>query len=207
MQARVKICGILRVDDALEAARCGADAIGLVFYPPSSRALQSLDLARDIALSVGPFVNVVALFVDPDEVDVAAVLSKVPVDCLQFHGNEPVAFCERFERPYIKALRMKPEIDIAYEMNLFPSARGFLLDSYVKGQPGGTGECFQWDRIPSDLRSSIVLAGGLNPDNIENAVTTVKPYAVDVSGGVESEAGLKSHAKIAAFIKKAKSEF
>lgn len=203
-QTRVKICGLTSVDDAKHAAECGADAIGLVFYPPSSRNIDDLALAFDIAQSVGPFVEVVGLFVDADPAQIENVLSRVPLNCLQFHGDESAVFCEQFSRPFYKALRMKPELDIVEKVAEYSSSRGILLDTYVKGVPGGTGQTFNWNEIPSSLRN-VVLAGGLNPENVAEAVRIAKPYAVDVSGGVEMSPGKKDPQKVAAFIENARS--
>ncbi len=205
MHTRVKICGITSVLDAQHALAYSADAIGIVFYERSVRAISDLGLAREIALSVGPFVNVVGLFVDPQPDYVESVLGRVPLDCLQFHGNEDRVFCESFERPYIKAIRMKPDIDVSCSISNFQSANGVLLDTYVKGMPGGTGETFDWERVPLQ-DTPIVLAGGLTPENVAQAVRRVRPYGVDVSGGVEAEPGRKDPDKIAAFVAKAKSE-
>lgn len=203
-QTRVKICGLTSVDDAKHAADCGADAIGLVFYPASSRNIDDLALAFDIAQSVGPFVEVVGLFVDADPAQIENVLSRVPLNCLQFHGDESAVFCEQFSRPFYKALRMKPELDIVEKVAEYSSSRGILLDTYVKGVPGGTGQTFNWNEIPSSLRN-VVLAGGLNPENVADAVRIAKPYAVDVSGGVEMSPGKKDPQKVAAFIENARS--
>jgi phosphoribosylanthranilate isomerase len=206
---RVKICGITSVDDALIAAEAGADAIGLVFYEPSPRAV-SVDTAITIARSVGPFVSVVGLFVNAQADEISNILSRVSLHVLQFHGNESLTFCEQFQRPYIKAVRMKPEIDIDQAISAYPSALGVLLDAYQKGVPGGTGETFDWGRIPSVAARlaadypPIVLAGGLTPSNVIQAVQQTSPYAVDVSGGVEQALGKKDQQKVIDFIKNAK---
>lgn len=200
MRTRIKICGITSVEDARAASDAGADAIGLVFYPPSPRHLDNLALARDIALAAGPFVAVVGLFVSPEPAELARVLSLVPINLVQFHGDETPEFCEQAGRPYIKALRMKPDVDIATLANSYTGARGILLDAYRKGVPGGTGETFDWNAIPHDIDKPLVLAGGLTPSNVAKAVTQVKPWAVDVSGGVEQNAGVKSAAKVKDFI-------
>lgn len=207
---RVKICGITRVEDASQAATAGADAIGINFYPPSSRYVGDLNLARDIAAAAGPFVTVAALFVDPEPQWVEQVLNKVPVGLLQFHGNESAAFCEQFSRPYIKAIPMKPELDVQQEITCYASASGVLLDAYHPRQAGGTGEMFDWDRIPATAAKPIILAGGLTPGNVAGAVAQVNPYAVDVSGGVEAVVdgrqayGIKDSDKVAAFVRHAK---
>jgi len=198
-RTRVKICGITRPEDGLMAARAGADAIGLVFYPPSPRAV-SLAQASVIRQALPPFVSVVGLFVDADSGFVAEARQQLSLDILQFHGNEPVAYCEQFSAPYLKAIRMKEDLDVAATIAGYASASGVLLDAYRKGVPGGTGECFDWQRVPSQAALPVVLAGGLNPDNAAEAVTQVAPWSVDVSGGVESSPGIKDHARVAAFI-------
>lgn len=203
---KVKICGITSVEDAVMAANSGADAIGMVFFERSPRHISDFGLAKEIAQSVGPFVSVVALVVDKPETEIDALLARVPINCLQFHGDESADYCERFHHPFIKALRMKPGLDIAKSIKNYESARGILLDTYVKGVPGGTGETFNWERVPSGQRN-IILAGGLNPQNIAHAVATTSPYAVDVSGGVESTPGKKDRTKTASFIRSAKSRY
>lgn len=202
---KVKICGITSIDDAIFAVKAGADAIGMVFYPPSPRHISDLGLANEIAREVGPFCNVVALFVDEAEDVVEKVLSSVSLNCLQFHGNESAVECERYSHPYIKAIRMKPELSVIDVASEYSSARGILLDTYVKGVPGGTGEAFNWDRVPKTL-NNVVLAGGLSHRNVQNAIQAASPYAVDVSGGVEQSPGKKDSTKVAAFIRNAKLE-
>lgn len=200
MRTRIKICGITRVQDALAAARLGADAIGLVFYPPSPRHID-IEQAKKIAVALPPFVTTVALFVDAEPDYIARVVDEVAVDLLQFHGNESPSFCAARKRPWIKAIRMKQGVDLLTIMAQYSSARGILLDAYHPGIPGGTGETFDWKRIPSEVSERIILAGGLNTDNIEDAVRLVQPYAVDVSGGVEVEKGIKDLDKIARFMR------
>ncbi|MBL3600233.1 MAG: phosphoribosylanthranilate isomerase [gamma proteobacterium endosymbiont of Lamellibrachia anaximandri] len=199
MRTRIKICGITRPEDAIEAVRQGADAIGLVFYPPSPRAV-SVEQARKVVEVLPPFVTVVGLFVDEDRARIASLQQEVHIDLLQFHGKEDVAACKGHGRPWIKAVRMRDGIDLAAMESEFRGAAGLLLDAYEPGKPGGTGTAFDWERIPQNLASKIILAGGLNPDNIEAAVRQVRPYAVDVSGGVEQSKGIKDAGKIAAFI-------
>ncbi len=199
MRTRVKICGITRPEDAYQAARLGADAIGLVFYANSPRAVGESQ-AADIVRSLPPFVTTVGLFVDPVPTEVAAVLAKVPLDLIQFHGNESPEFCARFDLPYLKAIRMRDGIDLATEQERYRDACGLLLDTYQSGLPGGTGESFDWGRVPEELAASIILAGGLTPENVGAAIKQVRPYAVDVSGGVEAAKGVKDVAKMAAFI-------
>lgn len=201
---RVKICGLTDVDSAITAASAGADAVGLVFYGASPRNLADLALARDIALAAGPLINVVGLFVNPQPDEVAQVLEQVPLSLLQFHGDETDEFCRSFERPYLKALRMKPGVDIREKASAYSNAAGLLLDAYRPGVPGGTGEVFDWQQIPESLPRPLVLAGGLTPDNVERAIDTVRPWAVDVSGGVESRPGVKDADLIRRFIRRAK---
>lgn len=198
-RTRVKICGITSARDAQYAVDSGADAIGLVFYPPSPRAV-SIEQARDICSQLPAFVTVVALCVDKSAAEVTELLRALPVDLLQFHGNESADFCGQFSRPYMKAIRVSENMDVAAEMLRYPGASAILLDTYRKGVPGGTGEQFDWGLVPAGQRSRVVLAGGLNPGNIANAIATVGPYAVDVSGGVELEPGKKDPQKIADFM-------
>ena len=201
---RVKICGITSVDDALIAMKAGADAIGLVFYEPSPRCV-NIEQAEAIARAVGPFVTVVALFVNASSDVIENILKRVLIHVIQFHGDEPAEFCEQFSRPYLKALRMHEDLDVDETMGLFNSASGILLDAYTPGVPGGTGETFDWQRVPKDSGRPIVLAGGLNPENIRRAVTETSIYGVDVSGGVERAPGIKDAQKIESFIRAAKS--
>jgi phosphoribosylanthranilate isomerase len=199
MRTRIKICGITRVEDGLEAVRLGADAIGLVFYPPSPRAV-TIEQAQVITSQLPPFVTLVGLFVDETRERIEQVLREVPLDLLQFHGEESPSACSGFHRPWIKAIRMRDEIDLLQVEQEFSDASGLLLDTYRKGVPGGTGAAFDWQRIPEQMRSGIILAGGLEPGNVEEAISQIHPYAVDVSGGVEAAKGIKDSAKIAAFI-------
>lgn len=196
---RSKICGITRVEDALAAAEAGADAIGLVFYAKSPRAV-SVQQARAIIAALPPFVTSVGLFVDASRCELGEILDAVPLDLLQFHGDETPAECDSYGRPYIKALRVKPGDDIAAQVALYESARGVLLDTYVPGIPGGTGEAFDWSLVPADLRKPLILAGGLTTANVAQAIAQVRPFAVDISGGVESAKGIKDAAKIQAFM-------
>lgn len=198
-RTRVKICGITRPGDGVCAAMAGADAVGLVFYPPSPRAL-SLDTAQAIAASLPPFVSRVGLFVDAARDEIEAVLNRVALDMLQFHGDEDPAECESWSLPYIKAVRMSGEVDLHAEARRHPRAAALLVDAHVEGLAGGTGQTFDWDRIPGDLDKPVILAGGLTVDNVIQAITRVRPYAVDVSGGVESGRGIKSPDKVRSFI-------
>ncbi len=201
---RVKICGITNIEDAQAVVAAGAHALGLVFYEASPRAVD-LEQAREIAYAAGPFISVTALFVNPPASLVGAVVSKVPIQLLQFHGDETAAFCESFQRPYIKAIRMRPDLDVVAVMVSHPNASGFLLDAYRPGVPGGTGETFDWARVPRDSKVPIVLAGGLTPENVAEAIRATGVYGVDVSGGVESAPGKKDHNQIKSFINNARS--
>jgi len=201
---RCKICGITRVEDALAAVEAGADAIGLVFYAKSPRAV-TVQQAQAIVAALPPFVTTVGLFVDCQRSELNAILDAVPLDLLQFHGDETPAACEGFRRPYIKALRVKPGDDVAARIGLYGSAAGVLLDTFVPGVPGGTGEAFDWSLVPRGLRMPIILAGGLTAENVRAAIEQVQPYAVDVSGGVEASKGLKDSDKLHAFVRAVRS--
>ncbi|KMN20598.1 phosphoribosylanthranilate isomerase [Pseudomonas weihenstephanensis] len=196
---RSKICGITRIDDALAAVAAGADAIGFVFYAKSPRAVSATQ-AQAIIAALPPFVTTVGLFVNASACELNETLDAVPLDLLQFHGDETPEQCEGFHRPYIKALRVKAGDDIAQACRVYQSASGILLDAYVEGVPGGTGEVFDWSLIPQGLSKPIILAGGLMPGNVAQAIAQVRPYAVDVSGGVEISKGIKDHDRIRAFM-------
>ena len=196
---RVKICGITRVDDALTAAQSGADAIGLVFYPGSPRHV-SVSQAAMIMRALPPFITSVGLFVNAEEPAINSILQDLPLALLQFHGEESASFCRQFKRPYLKVVRVKPSLDLLQYAADYPDAQGLLLDTYVDGLAGGTGQTFDWDLIPAGLPLPVVLSGGLNPDNVAAAIKHVKPWAVDVSSGVEAAKGIKDAAKIAAFM-------
>jgi phosphoribosylanthranilate isomerase len=200
MRTRVKICGITRPEDGIEAARLGADAIGLVFYAPSPRHV-TVAQAQAVCAALPPFVSVVGLFVDAPAPEVLAVLQAVPLDVLQFHGEEAPAYCAAFARPWLKALRMRDGLDVAAESRRYAKAQGLLLDTYQPGQAGGTGVTFDWKRVPQGLNHPVILAGGLTPDNVAEAIALARPYGVDVSGGVEQAKGIKSADKMAAFIR------
>ncbi len=201
-RTRVKICGITQRQDAVDAIEAGADAIGLVFYAPSPRAVR-IAQAKKIVASLPPFVTVVGLFVDADAAVVNDTIAQVGLDCLQFHGNENPIYCEQFSLPYFKAIRMQDGQDIQVEALKHKAAVAILLDSYQADTPGGTGETFDWDKIPA-LEQPLILAGGLNTGNIKQAIEMVQPYAVDVSGGVEASKGIKSLEKITAFMNEVK---
>ncbi|SEQ63821.1 phosphoribosylanthranilate isomerase [Pseudomonas sp. NFACC02] len=196
---RSKICGITRIEDALAAVEAGADAIGFVFYPKSPRAV-TVEQAQAIIAQLPPFVSTVGLFVNAEREALKALLNEVPLDLIQFHGDETPAQCDGYHRPYIKALRVQAGDDIAASCALYEKASGILLDTYVAGVPGGTGETFDWALIPKQLSKPIILAGGLTSANVSQAIAQVRPYAVDVSGGVEKVKGIKDHDKIRAFM-------
>jgi len=199
MNTRVKICGITRVQDGLDAAHLGAHAIGLVFYDVSPRAV-SLDQARAIVDALPPFVTAVGLFVNAKARTVRETLAAVPLQLLQFHGDETPAYCAEFGVPYLKAVRVRPGVDLLQYARDFSSARGLLLDAYVEGMRGGTGDTFDWSLIPRSMPLPVVLSGGLDAGNVESAVRSVRPWAVDVSSGVESQKGIKDAAKIESFM-------
>ncbi|MBA6109221.1 phosphoribosylanthranilate isomerase [Pseudomonas asiatica] len=200
---RSKICGITRIEDALAAAEAGADAIGFVFYAKSPRAVD-VRQARAIIAELPPFVTTVGLFVNASRCELNEILEAVPLDLLQFHGDETPQDCEGYHRPWIKALRVRPGDDLEAACRVYAGARGILLDTYVPGVPGGTGEAFDWSLVPARLSKPIILAGGLSADNVGQAIAQVRPYAVDVSGGVEQAKGIKDAAKIEAFMRAVK---
>jgi len=200
MRTRVKICGITSRQDALDAVRFGADAIGLVFYPPSPRCVTP-EQAAAIVERLPPFVAVVGLFVNASREEIAEVLAAARIDLLQFHGSECPDYCAGHGRPYIKAVRVQQGLDLLAERERYAGASALLLDTYQPGVPGGTGQAFDWSLIPPVLGGEVILAGGLTPDNVGEAVRRVRPYAVDVSGGVEREKGRKDAAKIRAFMR------
>lgn len=197
---RSKICGITRIEDALAAVEAGADAIGLVFYGKSPRAV-SIEQAAAILQALPPFVTSVGLFVDMPRDELQQLLQRLPLDLLQFHGDESPADCEGHGRPYIKALRVRPGEDVAAAMAPYAGAQGILLDTFVEGVPGGTGASFDWSLVPEDAVKPIILAGGLDADNVATAIRQVRPHAVDVSGGVEASKGIKDAGKIRAFVR------
>ena len=200
---RIKICGITRAEDALAAAYSGADAIGLVFYERSPRHV-SLARATQLAAALPPFITVVGLFVNADAAFVREALDSVPLDVLQFHGDESPEFCGQFGKPYLKAIRVKEGVDLLQCASDFCDAQGLLLDAHVEGIPGGTGATFDWTLIPEKLPLPVILSGGLDVENVAAAIKQVRPYAVDVSSGVEASKGIKDAAKIARFIQEVK---
>ena len=195
---RIKICGLTRRTDLDAAVRLGADAIGLVFYPPSPRYVD-LALAAELAGRVPPFVTRVGLFVNAEAAVVRATLAEVPLDMLQFHGDETAEYCHQFGLPYLKAARMQAGLDLVEYAASYPTARALLLDAFVEGYGGG-GQCFDWSLIPRQLALPIILSGGLTAENVGEAVRQVRPSAVDVSSGVESAKGIKDVQKMAQFI-------
>ena len=203
MAVRVKICGITRLEDLHAACDAGADALGFVFYEKSPRHV-SVAAAAALARELPPFVQSVGLFVNAGRAFIESVLEAVPLDLLQFHGDETPAECASFKRPYIKAVRVNRGTDLLKCAADFDAARGLLLDAFVPGMPGGTGERFDWSLIPANLPKPVVLSGGLTPDNVAEAIRRVHPWAVDVSSGVEASKGIKDALKVARFIAKAK---
>lgn len=200
MPTRIKICGITRPEDAQRAAELGADAIGLIFYERSPRHV-GLREAEAIVRALPPFVTTVGLFVDAPAADVQTVLAEIPLDLLQFHGAESATYCRSFPRPYIKAIAAAPGVDLLQSAAVHDAARGILIDAYVPGVHGGSGVTADWSLIPSPYPRPIVLAGGLHPANVAEAIRAVRPWAVDVSSGVERAKGVKDHDKLAAFVR------
>ena len=200
MRTRVKICGFTRVDEAVYAASLGVDAIGLVFYPPSPRHVE-IEQALRIVKALPAFTSVVALFVDEQEERIREVLAQLAVDCIQFHGDEPAEACRIYGKRYIKAVSMQDGVSIPTLALEYHDAAGLLLDAFHPGAKGGTGSRFDWDLIPKLCTLPIILAGGLDATNARQAVETVRPYALDVSSGVEAQKGIKDALKMAAFIK------
>jgi phosphoribosylanthranilate isomerase len=199
MRTRVKICGFTQVEDALVAAKLGVDAIGLVFYPPSPRSV-SIEQAIKIVEALPAFVSVVALFVDEEKAKIDEVLKNVPIDTIQFHGDEPATDCRVYNKPYIKAIRMKQGLDVMELTTQYHDASALLLDAFHADAKGGTGSQFDWDLIPKNCSLPLVLAGGLHAENARLAIQSVRPYALDVSSGVEIKKGIKGAAKMTAFI-------
>lgn len=204
VRTRVKICGITRQQDALAAVNAGADAIGLVFYPPSPRAIDA-QTAAQICRALPPLVDKVGLFVNASVSEVEQVLAAVPLSLIQFHGDETPEFCEQFGKTYIKAVRLADAGEARQQaldaIAAHSNAAGVLIDSYKPGTPGGTGTTFDWSTLPDTITQPIILAGGLSAENVSVAIDTVQPYAVDVSSGVEAEPGIKDSARIDAFMR------
>ena len=204
-RTRIKICGLRDPAHAKIAAEEGADAIGLVFHKPSPRYLEMRDAAK-VAQALPPFVAAVGLFVDLPADQVRAILQEVPLDLLQFHGDETPEYCEQFGRPYIRVAKMGPGVDLLEYADRFSRAKALILDADVPGVAGGTGETFEWSAVPRNLPLPLILSGGLNARNVARAVREVRPWAVDVSSGVESARGVKDPAKIVEFIRSVRSE-
>jgi len=202
---RIKICGITRPGDAEQALALGADTVGCVFHVASARHVTA-EIAQDIQIAVGDAGTLVGLFVDPTVDQVQAVLDRIDLDVLQFHGQESPAFCEQFQRPYLKAVAMAADVDLSAVNKAYESARGLLLDSAHEGQFGGTGHRFDWDWIDAGIENRLMLAGGLNADNVVEAIRQVRPAAIDVSSGVERDKGIKDSDRMKAFIEAALSE-
>ena len=199
-RVRTKICGITRIEDARAAIDAGADALGFVFYQASPRYIAPRP-AQEIISRLAPFPAKVGLFVNPDREFVSAVLETVNLDFIQFHGDEDPGFCRSFNRPYIKAVRMEQDVDLREMCRHYADAAALLLDSYSETAHGGTGTCFDWSLIPAGLSKPVILAGGLTVANVGRAIAAYKPYAVDVSSGVELDKGVKDKTKIIAFIR------
>ena len=199
-RTRVKICGITRAEDAGAVVAYGADALGLVFYPDSPRYV-ALEQARVIAATVAPLVTIVGLFVNPSPDTVRAALGAVPLGLLQFHGSEANDHCRQFGLPFIKSIAIRDDVDVLSCMQSYPDASGFILDAWQPQHHGGGGETFDWNRVPHNSPVPVILAGGLTPGNVALAIRSTRPYAVDVSSGVETSKGIKSAEKIAAFMK------
>lgn len=195
---RVKFCGFTHQDDVAEAVALGADALGFVFYGPSSRNV-SPEHAKTLTRSVPAFVTRVGLFVNEEAETVQRIFEIARLNLIQYHGEESPEFCDAIGLPYIKAFRVQKGMDLRSEIDRYPNASGFLLDAYVKGQPGGTGERFDWELIPQS-HAPIILAGGLTPDNAKDAIDQVAPWALDVSGGIETKPGRKDPDKMARFM-------
>jgi len=204
-RTRIKICGLKDAGMARHAASCGADAVGVVFHKPSPRYV-SPDEAAKVAASLPPYVMAVGLFVNAPESEIREILSQVPLQMLQFQGEEDSSFCESFRMPYVRAVRMEEGTDLLEYARRFSRARALLLDAHVPGLAGGTGRSFDWKAIPRDLPIPVILSGGLTPENVGRAVREVKPWAVDVSSGVEAERGVKDPRKIEEFIRSVRRE-
>lgn len=202
-RTRVKICGITRREDARAAARAGADSIGFMFHPPSSRFIE-IEPALEIRRSLPPYLTVTAVFLDDEEDWIAQVVHRIRPDCLQFHGAEDEAFCTGWTLPYVKSIPMGSVDDIGAYAERYPSAQGFLLDSNAAGRMGGSGDTFDWSEIPDSFDYPLVLAGGIKPSNVADAIARTRPWGVDVSSGVEVSRGIKSAELIEAFIREVK---
>lgn len=199
LSVRIKVCGITRMGDALEAVACGVDALGFVFYEKSPRYITFND-AESIIAALPPFVTPVALFVNAKEEEVKRIIKAVPTLLLQFHGDETPEYCDSFKHPYLKALRAQPGVNLLEQATLYPSAQGVIFDSWSNSAFGGTGERFDLERVKGRISQYMIIAGGLTPENVKEVIQTVSPFAVDVSSGVESSAGIKDIGKIKDFV-------
>lgn len=199
MSVRVKICGITRGEDAVAAVRSGADAVGLVFWPQSARSVTP-EQAAEVARHVPAFIHLVGVYVDPSPEWVRETAAAAKLSLLQFHSDETPEFCAQFDLPYIKAIRVKETSDLIQYAQTYRNAKGLLLDTFAAGMPGGTGHVFDWDLIPKNLPLPVILSGGLNTENISTAIRRVRPWAVDVSSGVEQSKGIKDEHKISVFM-------
>lgn len=204
LRVKTKICGITNLEDAKQAESVGADALGFVFYDPSPRNVTK-ETAAQICASLNPFTTAVGLFVDEEVQVVESIIASTKLQLLQFHGDESRSYCESFQLPYIKAVRVRHKDDFEAATATYPSALGLLVDTYVSGVAGGTGKAFDWSLLPSERTSPLILAGGLNPENVRRAIDVVRPYAVDVSGGVEQSKGKKDPNLVSSFIKEVSS--
>lgn len=200
MSVRVKICGITRIEDALCAVESGADAIGFVFWPESSRYVTP-EQAEKISEQIPAFIHTVGVYVDPTPEWVEETSTVAKLSLLQFHGDEKPEFCAQFNLPYIKAIRVREDTDLLQYDIEYKTARGLLLDTYAKGMPGGTGHVFDWDLIPENMSLPVILSGGLTVENVAAAIRRTNPWAVDVSSGVEVSKGIKDEQKISAFMR------
>ena len=198
-RTRIKICGITRTEDALAAVAQGVDALGFVFYPPSPRYVTPTQAAAIIA-NLPPLVTTIGLFVNLPTEQIHQTITQARLDCVQLHGTESATDCAAIQHPWFRAIRVQTDTDWSIISTSFRAARALLLDTYRPGVPGGTGATFDWSLVPADLPQPIILAGGLDADNVARAIRQIRPYAVDVSGGVESAPGVKDAAKIAAFV-------
>ncbi len=202
-RVRVKICGITQVEDALAAVTAGADALGFVFYEASPRYID-VEKSTEIIDKIPPFINKVALFVNPSYEYVCSVLKSTYIDVLQFHGDEDEAFCNSFNRPYMKAIRIQEETHLDDVVATYHSACGLLIDAFDSAQYGGTGKTFDWSLLPTECSLPLILAGGLTADNVRDAICSTTVYAVDVSSGVEKSKGVKDHTLIQQFMHEVK---
>lgn len=200
MRTRIKFCGITNIEDAIFAASLGVDAIGMIFVPESPRCI-SLQTAKNIAAKLPAWVTIVGVFANTNVDEIKQILAELPLDLLQFHGAESAEFCQQFQRPYIKAIRMQVNSNLQEYYQTYSQAKGFLLDTYDNSILGGTGKSFNWNLIPKNFSKQIILAGGLNAENVAAAIKQIKPYGVDVSGGIEISPGKKDYTKMTAFIR------